>query len=79
MNNEPFMTLEEKELLYQAKLIRYGVDLKIAAKVAKILAFGIPDDSLSPEDKKLVTDVCRFWIEKRNVSKSLNLLSISDR
>ncbi|MFL9455278.1 MULTISPECIES: hypothetical protein [Nostocales] len=72
------MSQEEKEILYHAKLIRYGVDLKIAAKVAKILASGNSDDSLTPEDKKLVTDICQFWLEKRNHLKRLNLLSLTD-
>ncbi len=79
MNSKFFISLEQKELLYYTDLIRYGVDLTIAAKVAKILAFGSSDEILNPEEKKLVTDACKLWIENRNCLKHLNPLLIKHK
>ncbi|MUG94275.1 hypothetical protein F7734_18560 [Scytonema sp. UIC 10036] len=66
MNSRLFISLQEKEKLYHAELVRYGVDLRIAAKAAKILAFGNSNELLSFEEKKLVTDACKLWVENRN-------------
>ncbi|MBW4632382.1 MAG: hypothetical protein KME30_10925 [Iphinoe sp. HA4291-MV1] len=66
------MSTEEKEALYYCELVRYGIDFKEALTVAKILASEKPDELLTEEEKKLVTEVCKLWIVKHKHFKHLN-------
>lgn len=52
---------KEKEKLFFTELVKYGVKHDKAAKAAKILAAGLPDELLTKKEKQLVIEVCREW------------------
>lgn len=60
-----FSPTQKQEQHYRAELVKWGIELEKAFKVARILALNIPTESLSSSDKALVEEVCQEWFEKR--------------
>lgn len=59
------MSIQDKEQLFQAELIKVYVPRDQAVKVAHILASEINDEQLAAEDIQLVKRVCLQWLEQR--------------
>ncbi|WP_017739817.1 hypothetical protein [Scytonema hofmannii] len=56
-----FKLVQENENLYQAELLRYGVEQKLASEAAKILASEKPDELLSSEELSAIVEACEQW------------------
>ncbi len=56
-----FKLVQENEKLYQAELLRYGVEQKLASEAAKILASEKPDELLSSEELSAIVEACEQW------------------
>lgn len=54
-----------KEQLLHTQLVKYGIHHYKAAKVAKIIASGCPDELLTDEEIKLTQEVCQEWLRQR--------------
>ncbi|MEA5507292.1 hypothetical protein VB735_30205 [Halotia wernerae UHCC 0503] len=67
-------TAAEKEKIFYTQLVKYGVEYERAAKAAKILASGKPDELLKDEEIQLVREVCRDWSIQNKRHKRLNSL-----
>ncbi len=67
-------TAAEKERIFHTQLVKYGVEYDKAAKAAKILASGKPDELLTNEEIQLVKEVCRDWSIQNKRYKRLNSL-----
>ncbi|MEA5628044.1 hypothetical protein [Nostoc sp. UHCC 0251] len=50
------------------------MNYKLAAKAARILASGKPDELLTAEEKHLATEVCQQWSKQRQRIERLNSL-----
>lgn len=64
-------SLKEKEKFFHTELVKYGVDYYKAAKVAKILASGKPDELLNDKDIQLAEEVCKQWLRQRKRLNSI--------
>nr|WP_290222529.1 hypothetical protein [Trichocoleus desertorum] len=62
---ERFSPTQQQERKYRAELVKWGIELEKAFKVARILALNIPNENLSSSNKALVEEVCQEWFEKR--------------
>lgn len=76
MSDKVGWSQERKELLFRIELIHRLVPESQAAQVAKLLAADKPDELLTEEERQLVNDVCRLWLERRNRGRSLGLYSV---
>lgn len=56
-----FKLIKENEQLYQTELLSYGVEQNKAALAAKILASETPDELLSAEELRVLTEACEEW------------------
>ncbi|GAA6620022.1 hypothetical protein [Scytonema sp. NUACC26] len=56
-----FKLLKENENIYQGELLKYGVEQKLAASAAKILASEKPNELLSSEELRVITEACEHW------------------
>ncbi|WP_214662709.1 hypothetical protein [Amazonocrinis nigriterrae] len=56
---------QDKEQLLHTQLVKYGIHYRKAAKVAKIIASGCPDELLTDEEIQLTQEVCREWLKQR--------------
>ncbi|MUG96889.1 hypothetical protein F7734_32925 [Scytonema sp. UIC 10036] len=74
MHKRFYTTLEQEETIYHSELFRYGVDYEKAAIAAKVLASKKPDELLTEEEKQLVTEACKMWLEKHKRLTHLNPL-----
>ncbi|GAB1538308.1 hypothetical protein NUACC21_09660 [Scytonema sp. NUACC21] len=68
------ISIIEQETIYHIELVKHGVKYGIAAKVAKILAFGLDDAALTEEEKKLVQEACKIWLKQHQRLKNINSL-----
>ncbi|MBD0264548.1 MAG: hypothetical protein ICV78_18025 [Tolypothrix sp. Co-bin9] len=68
------MSVQDLEEFFYTQLVKYGVNYKLAAKAAKILASGKPDELLTAEEKHLATEVCQQWSKQRQRIERLNSL-----
>ncbi|MEP0872048.1 hypothetical protein NDA01_19715 [Trichocoleus desertorum AS-A10] len=62
---ERFSPTQQQEQSYRADLIKWGIELEKALKVARILALNIPNENLTSSEVELVEKVCKEWFEKR--------------
>jgi hypothetical protein len=62
---ERFSSTQKQEQLFRTELIKWGVEVEKAIKVARILALNIPNENLSNREAELVEEVCQEWFEKR--------------
>ncbi|MEP0873516.1 hypothetical protein NDA01_27530 [Trichocoleus desertorum AS-A10] len=62
---ERFSPTQKQEQHYRAELVKWGIELEKAFKVARILALNIPNENLSSSEAALVEEVCNEWFEKR--------------
>jgi hypothetical protein len=60
-----FISIEEKERLFHAELVKVGVDYQQAARVAKLLAQNIAEEDLTSEEAQLSETACRIWLQHR--------------
>ncbi|MBH8556233.1 hypothetical protein I8751_28665 [Nostocaceae cyanobacterium CENA357] len=74
MQRKFLTTAAEKEKIFHTQLVKYGVEYEKAAKAAKILASGKPDEQLTDEEIQLVTEVCRDWSVQNKRYKRLSSL-----
>jgi hypothetical protein len=56
---------QKQEQLYRSELIRWGIELEKATKVARILALHLPVETLTRSEAALVKGVCQEWFDKR--------------
>ncbi|MUG94407.1 hypothetical protein F7734_19320 [Scytonema sp. UIC 10036] len=56
-----FKLAQENENLYKKELLKYGVEQKLAASAAKILASEKPNELLSSEELRVLTEACEQW------------------
>jgi dissimilatory sulfite reductase (desulfoviridin) alpha/beta subunit len=56
-----FKLTQENENIYQGELLKYGVEHKLAASAAKILASEKPNELLSSEELRTITEACEQW------------------
>ncbi|QSJ20972.1 hypothetical protein JYQ62_26750 [Nostoc sp. UHCC 0702] len=62
---------QDKEQLLHTQLVKCGVHYGKAAKVAKIIASGYPDELLTDDEIKLTQEVCREWLRQRQRLNSI--------
>jgi hypothetical protein len=65
---------EEREKIFCTELVKYGVKYEKAVIAARILASGLPDELLSPEEIKTVKDTCSKWSVEKKRYKRLKAL-----
>lgn len=65
MSPKFFVSIEEKERLFQMELVKGGVDYRQAVRVAKVLARNQSEESLTPEEAQLTEEACRLWLQHR--------------
>jgi hypothetical protein len=68
------MPVEEKERLFHTELVKYGVEYKIAGKVARILTSGKPDELLTQQERQLVKEACQKWLTQHKSHKRIKSL-----
>ncbi|MCC5642779.1 hypothetical protein LC607_07440 [Nostoc sp. CHAB 5824] len=68
------MPVQDLEEFFHTQLVKHGVNYNLAAKAAKILASGKPDELLTVEEKHLATEVCQQWSKQRQRLERLNSL-----
>ncbi|OKH44129.1 hypothetical protein NIES2101_28845 [Calothrix sp. HK-06] len=62
---------KDTEQIFHTQLVKYGVSYVKAAKTAKILASGKPEELLTEEENRLVTETCREWLVTYNRYKKI--------
>lgn len=62
---EQFSPTQKQKQSYREELIKWGIELEKAFKVASILALRIPNENLTSIEVELVEEVCKEWFEKR--------------
>ncbi|OKH28676.1 hypothetical protein NIES2101_43595 [Calothrix sp. HK-06] len=65
------------EQIFHTHLVKYGVSYDKAAKVAKILGSGKPEEILTEEENKLVTEACQEWFINYNRHRNLRQIIAS--
>lgn len=60
-----FVSVEEKERLFQSELVKGGVNYHQAIQVAKVLARNQSEETLTPEEAQLTEEACRIWLQHR--------------
>lgn len=58
------LSKKEREKLFHTQLVKHDIKHDKAAKAAKILASGLPDELLTKKEKQLVIEVCKEWAVK---------------
>lgn len=76
MTSEFGWSKERRELLFRVELIHRLVPESKAIKVAELLAADTPDELLTEEEKQLIEDVCRLWLQRRSQCRSVGLPSV---
>ncbi|BAY09823.1 hypothetical protein [Calothrix sp. NIES-2098] len=66
-----YLSNEDKERIYHTDLVKYGVKYDKAAKVAKILASNKEEEQWTEEERKLVLEACKQWLDSYNRYKNL--------
>ncbi|BBD64674.1 hypothetical protein NIES4072_16620 [Nostoc commune NIES-4072] len=66
------MSVQNLEEFFHTQLVKHGVNYNLAARAAKILASGKPDELLTAEEKHLATEVCQHWSKQRQRLQRLN-------
>ncbi len=59
------LSIEEQEQAFKSELIKAGIDIHRAARVAKLLTSALANDSLAPEDHHLIQEVCSQWLSQQ--------------
>lgn len=62
---EELSPTQKQEQLYRSELVKWGIELEKATKVARILALHLPVETLTRSEAALVKGVCQEWFEKR--------------
>ncbi|MFL9453732.1 MULTISPECIES: hypothetical protein [Nostocales] len=65
------MSIKEKETIYHIELVKHGVKYDVAARAAKILAFGLDEETLTEEEKQLVKEACKIWLKQHQRINSI--------
>ncbi|HEY9751057.1 MAG TPA: hypothetical protein V6C63_20405 [Allocoleopsis sp.] len=65
MSKKFFVSVAEKEKLFQAELVKGGVNYHQAIQVAKVLARNQSEETLTPEEAQLTEEACRVWLQHR--------------
>jgi hypothetical protein len=70
----------ERQKVFLAQFIKGGVEYSLALQVAEILASQKPEELLTDEEKELVEQACRLWLDHRNGMNRIKhaLASISE-
>lgn len=66
------MPVQEKERLFHTELVKYGVEYRIASKVARILASGKPDELLTQQERQIVQEACQKWFTQHKRKKRID-------
>ncbi len=74
MQSKNFTSVEEKEKIFCTELVKYGVEYKKASKAAHILASLKPDELLTEEEIRIVTEACNAWSIRHKQYKRLKSL-----
>lgn len=72
MHGNFFMPVQEKERLFHTELVKYGVEYRIAGKVARILALGKSDELLTQQERQLVQKACQKWLTQHKRKKRID-------
>jgi hypothetical protein len=71
MTQEPLPpTIREKRFWFYSELIKCDIEFAKAWAAARILALNLSDEELTKEQRQLVEEVCKQWLEHREQRKA---------
>ncbi|MEP0873377.1 hypothetical protein NDA01_26815 [Trichocoleus desertorum AS-A10] len=79
-NTNAIKLANERQKVFLAQFIKGGVEYSLALQASGILAAEKPEELLTDEEKGIVEQACRLWLEHRNGMNKIKhaLASVSE-